>query len=137
MNRNHNTLLGPWIRRFLLEHLISERNLSSNTQCSYRDTLSILLPFMADKIGKPIDQLTVDHISTDLICQFLQYIEEARHCKIATRNQRLTAIHSLARFIGEHCPDHIGWCGEIRNIPFKKTTINSLPYLEKVEIDAL
>jgi len=37
-------LLGPWIRRFLLEHLVAERNLSHNTQISYRDTLSLLLP---------------------------------------------------------------------------------------------
>ena len=32
-------LLGPWIRRFLLEHLVAERNLARNTQRSYRDTL--------------------------------------------------------------------------------------------------
>ena len=25
-------LLGPWIRRFLLEHLVAERNLARNTQ---------------------------------------------------------------------------------------------------------
>jgi hypothetical protein len=30
-------LLGPWVRRFLLEYLVSERNLARNTQCSYRD----------------------------------------------------------------------------------------------------
>ena len=36
---NNRTLLGPWIRRFLLEHLVAERNLARNTQASYRDTL--------------------------------------------------------------------------------------------------
>lgn len=39
------SLLDPWIRRFLLEHLVAERNLSRNTQASYRDTLKLLLPF--------------------------------------------------------------------------------------------
>ena len=34
-----NTLIGPWVRRFLLEHLVTERNLARNTQLSYRDTL--------------------------------------------------------------------------------------------------
>jgi hypothetical protein len=29
----------PWIRRFLLEHLVAERNLSRNTRASYRDRL--------------------------------------------------------------------------------------------------
>ena len=43
------TLIGPWIRRFLLEHLVSDRNLTHNTQASYRDMLLLLLPF--DRIG--------------------------------------------------------------------------------------
>ncbi len=30
------SLLGPWVRRFLQEHLVGERNLSRNTQHSYR-----------------------------------------------------------------------------------------------------
>ena len=44
--------LGPWVRRFLLEHLVGERNLSRNTQRSYRDTLALLIPFIADKAHK-------------------------------------------------------------------------------------
>ena len=38
-------LLGPWVRRFLLEHLVAERNLSRNTQASYRDTLMLSASF--------------------------------------------------------------------------------------------
>ena len=38
-------LLSFWVRRFLLEHLVGERNLARNTQKSYRDTLQQLLPF--------------------------------------------------------------------------------------------
>ena len=40
-----DALVGPWVKRFLLEHLVSERNLSRNTQRSYRDTLALFLPF--------------------------------------------------------------------------------------------
>ena len=39
------SLIGPWVRRFLLEHLVGERDLSVNTQKSYRDMLMQLLPF--------------------------------------------------------------------------------------------
>ena len=45
-------LLGSWVRRFLLEHLIAERNLARNTQKSYRDTLALLLPFISAKKRK-------------------------------------------------------------------------------------
>src|SRR5579884_1813897 len=131
------SLLGPWVRRFLLEHLVGERNLARNTQRSYRDTLSLLLPFVAGKLNRSVDRLGIDDVSSDLVRLFLLHLEESRQCGIATRNQRLAAVHALARFIGEHSPEHIHWCSQLRAIPFKKTTTPVVPYLEKPEIDAL
>ena len=55
---NDMTLLGPWVRRFLLEHLVAERNLARNTQRSYRDALTLLIPFVADKLHQAVDRLT-------------------------------------------------------------------------------
>jgi site-specific recombinase XerD len=130
-------LLGPWVRRFLLEHLVGERNLARTTQQSYRDTLRLLLPFTARSAHRPIDRLGVEDLSADRIRAFLQELEEERGCGIATRNQRLAAIHSLARFIGQHSPEHIRWCGEVRAIPVKKAPRPLVTYLEKKEMDAL
>ncbi len=131
------TSIGYWVRRFLMEYLVEERNLSLNTQSSYRDALALMLPFIAEKVRKPIDKLLVEHISPEVIRLFLLYIEEHRSCSIATRNQRLAAIHALAGFIGERCPEHIIWCGQIRAIPFKKTAKAAMSYLDKQEMDAL
>jgi integrase/recombinase XerD len=130
-------LLGPWVRRFLLEHLVGERNLARTTQQSYRDTLRLLLPFTARSAHRPIDRLGVEDLSADRIRAFLQELEEKRGCGIATRNQRLAAIHSLARFIGLRSPEHIRWCGEVRAIPVKKAPRPLVTYLEKEEMDAL
>ena len=130
-------LLGPWVRRFLLEHLVGERNLARNTQRSYRDTLRLLLPFAAGRVRKKIDRLTVDDLSAECIRAFLLDVEEKRGCSAATRNQRLSAIHSLAHFIGLRSPECIQWCGEIRTILFKKTPQPLVTYLEKDEMDAL
>lgn len=131
------TLIGPWIRRFLMEYLVRERNLAHNTQASYRDTLILLLPFAATHLGKPIERLTLEHLSPDLIRLFLGHLEQHRGCSVATRNQRLAAIHALARFVGERSPEHLTWCTQIRSIPFKKTTSPAMPYLEKPEMDAI
>jgi len=131
------TLLGPWVRRFLLEHLVAERNLARNTQHSYRDALILLLPFAAKQLHQPVDRLNLMQISADLVRLFLTDLEQSRRCSIATRNQRLAAIHALARFVGEHSPEHIAWSGQIRSIPFKKTSKAIIPYLDKPEMDAL
>ena len=131
------TLLGPWVRRFLLEHLVAERNLARNTQRSYRDALILLIPFVADKLHRSVDRLTVVDVSADLVRLFLADLEQSRECGIATRNQRLAAIHALARFVGEHSPEHIAWCGQLRSIPFKKASKAVVPYLDKPQMDAL
>ncbi len=131
------SLLGPWIRRFLMEHMVSERNLARNTQRSYRDTLQLLLPAIASSARKPIDRLAVTDLSADRLRQFLSELEEKRGCTIATRNQRLAAIHALARFIGLHAPELVEWCGQIRTVPFKKGPRALVTYLEKPEMDAL
>src|ERR1700737_486744 len=125
------TLLGSWVRRFLLEHLVAERNLARNTQRSYRDALILLIPFVADKLHRSVDRLTVVEVSADLVRLFLADLEQSRECGIATRNQRLAAIHALARFVGEHSPEHIAWCAQLRAIPFKKTTSTVVPYLDE------
>lgn len=131
------SLLGQWIRRFLLEHLVTERNLAPNTQASYRATLTLLLPFASAQGGKPIDRMIVDDLTPTIVRQFLDHLERDRQCCGGTRNQRLATIHSLARFIGMRSPVHLSWCAEIRSIPFKKTTKTLIGYLEKAEIDAL
>ena len=130
-------LLGPWIRRFLLEYLIRERNFSRNTQMSYRDTLTLLLPFASKSAGVAIDKMVVTDISPAIVRQFLDHLEQDRHCTGVTRNQRLGTIHSLARFIGMRSPVHLSWCTEVRLVPFKKTDKTMITYLDKVEMDAL
>lgn len=128
---------APWIRRFLLEHIVAERNLARNTQKSYRDTMALLLPFVAKKRKKAVDRLNLDDFPTDVIRSFLTSLEKDRGSSIATRNQRLATIHAWARFIAEHLPEQVAWSAQIRAIPFKKGPRSVVAYLDKVEMDAL
>jgi len=117
--------------------MVSERNLARNTQRSYRDTLCLLLPFVARATRKRLDLLKIDDLSATRVRAFLQELEENRGCVAATRNQRLAAIRSLSRFIASRSPAQISWCGELRNIPLKKSAQPLVTYLEKNEMDAL
>lgn len=134
---NNTMLVGPWVRRFLLEHLVAERNLAVNTQKSYRDMLLQLLPYVAAKTKHSIDRLTISDLSPQIIRSFLAHIEQQRGCAISTRNHRLCAIHALARFIGEYNPECIDWYSQIRLIPHKKCSQPAITYLDKQEMDAL
>jgi site-specific recombinase XerD len=126
-----------WIRRFLLEYLISIRNLSKNTQISYRDTFRLLLPFAAKKKKRSIDKLLVEDISHEIIKAFLTDLETKRNCSTSTRNQRLSAVHAFAKFVGLNSPEHVEWCRVVQTIPIKRAKRTLITYLEKSEMDAL
>jgi site-specific recombinase XerD len=133
----NSSALGHWIRRFLLEYLVGERNLARNTQQSYRDAVRLLVAFTASKAQKKVDELLITDIDADLLRAFLRHIEEKRKCSISSRNQRLAAIHALAGFIAERCPEHLDWCAQLRTVKCKRTVPMPVCYLEKPEIDAL
>ena len=129
--------LGPWLRRFLVEHIVTERNLSRNTRKSYRDTFSLLLPFISRKLRKPVDRLAVYDLTSRLVLQFLAHIEEDRGCSVRTRNQRLAAIRAFARFVASRDPAHVEWCGHIRAIASKKSMQQPVGWLTRAEMEAM
>lgn len=134
---NNSSALGPWIRRFLMEYLVGERNLARNTQQSYRDAVRLLVVFVAANTHKKVDELLIADIDADLLRAFLRHIEEKRKCSISSRNQRLAAIHALAGFIAERCPEYLEWCAQLRTVKSKRSAPIPVCYLEKPEIDAL
>jgi site-specific recombinase XerD len=130
-------LIGPLVRRFLLEEVGVDRNLSVNTQRSYRDTLRLLFHFVTQRYGTEPAQVTVEQLTAGVVKTFLTYLEDERGNKVDTRNLRLTAIHSLFRFVSRQIPELIELATEIQNIPLRRTSQPTVAYLEKTEIDAL
>ncbi len=129
--------LGPWLRRFLVQYIVTERNLARNTRTSYRDTFSLLLPFVSGKLRKPVDRLAVRDLTSGLVLKFLTYLEDDRDCSVRTRNQRLAAIRAFARFVGSRDPAHVEWCGHIRAIASKKSMSPPVGWLTRAEMEAM
>ena len=133
----NSQVLAPWVERFLVEHIVAERNLARNTQKSYVYTFKLLVPFACRKLGKSDVRLKVQDITSKLVLQFLAHLEGERRCSIQTRNLRLVAIRSFARFVGSRDPMHLGWSVRIRNIPMKKAVQSPVLALIKTEANAL
>ncbi len=137
MAMSDSRLLGPFVRRFLLEEVVANRNLSLNTQKSYRDTIRVLFGFIREFHGKDPIRVTVEQITEDLLRSFLAHLEKERGNSIATRNQRLAALHSLFRFIGRQVPEIVEQATRIQGIQPRRAPIPTMAYLDKNEIDAL
>ena len=132
-----DALLGPWLQRFLEQHIVTERNLSRNTCKSYRDTFKLLIPFACTELGKQDYQLMVPDLSSELVRQFLGHLEDQRGCCAHTRNQRLTTVRAFAAFVASHDPALVSWRGQISGISSKKTTSKPVDWLTVDEMQAL
>ena len=130
-------LLGPFVRRFLLEELIRDHNLSLNTQRSYRDTLRLLFNFMDQRHHTAPAQVTVEQLTAQLIRAFLAYLEQERGNVVATRNQRLAALHAFFHFVSRLVPELVAQTTEIQAIPPRRALAPAMAYLEKHESEAL
>jgi integrase/recombinase XerD len=130
-------LVGPWVRRFLIEYVIGERNYSSNTQHSYRDMFRLFLPFAAKRSRCTTDQLPLARINPKLIREFTRNLEQVRRCSSSTINQRLTALRAWASFVGTNSPEHLEWSRQIKTVHLKKHVPGPVNYLDKEEMKAL
>jgi integrase/recombinase XerD len=112
--------------------------MSRHTIQSYRDGLVLFLQFAATDCGRAIEALEVADITADRVGRFLAFLETARQNSIATRNARLAALHTFARFLVAGNPDHMTALQHVLGIPFKRgARAAPIEYLEKTEIEVL
>ncbi len=91
--------LTTCIHQFFYQYLPRIKGSGVRTVKSYRDTYKLFLPYAATYHGVKIKSLTTDHLTCDLILDFLDYLQTERHNQASTRNQRLAAIKSLFKMI--------------------------------------
>jgi site-specific recombinase XerD len=120
MNRRRVTDLGAAVVQFFESYLPTQRGMSRHTIRGYRDAIVMLLQFVARRHGGGIETLDLVDLDAEVVEEFLRYLEVERHNGVATRNVRLAAIHTLARFLSGRHPDRLGTWQAIIAIPFKR-----------------
>jgi site-specific recombinase XerD len=133
MKESPRLSLASALRAFLTDYLPRQRALSAHTLHSYRDSLKLLLQFVAGKKGDP-GQLTMEHLTYERIMAFLQNLETQRRNQVSTRNVRLSAIRSFFRFVGTHYPEHLIMAQRILSAPLKRTSLREIQHLELSEL---
>lgn len=138
MKPRQPTQLGRCLMRFFEEYLPALRGMSLHTIHSYRDALVLLLRFTARETKRPIEALDIADLNFEHVGRFLKALESERRNGIATRNARLAAIHTFARFLVAEHPEHLDSLQRVLGIPFKRGAREApIEYLEKSEIEAL
>src|SRR5207249_8045421 len=81
--------------------------------------------------------LDIAQLNAPLIAAFLEHLEHQRGNTVATRNNRLAAIHSLFAYLALHHPEHASSIQRVLAIPPKRSEKNLVTYLTEPEVDAL
>ena len=126
--------LSTCIHQFFEKYLPNIKGVSQNTIKAYRDTFGLFLPFAANYRSIKIASLAVDHLTSELILDFLDYLESDRNNSAKTRNLRLAAIKSLAKMIRFTYPEKRDIAERILNLPQKRTQKQLIGFLYPEEI---
>jgi site-specific recombinase XerD len=122
---------------FLAKYLPGEQNVSPNTVASYRDTFKLFLTFWEKKKKLKIECIRMETITKDSVVEFLDWLEAERKCSIATRNQRLSALHAFFRYVQRETPENLFEIKKILAVPMKKRPKPVIPFLTADEMKIL
>ena len=129
--------LTSCVVKFFGQYLPHVKGCSPNTIKSYRDTMSLFLPFAAGYHGIKINSLTLVHMTTDLILDFLSQLEAGRSNTAKTRNQRLAVLKSFAKMIRFISPEQRKLTDAILAIPQKRSQQKLIGFLYPQEINKI
>jgi site-specific recombinase XerD len=125
------------IERYFVERLMRQRNVSTNTIASYRDTFRLLFTYAQMRLRKPPSALALDDLDAPFIGAFLADLETRRGASVKTRNLRLTAIRSFFRFVSFEEPAHGALIQRVLAIPSKRHNRRQVDFLTRPEIERL
>lgn len=137
MKAQQPNALARALRHFFTDHLPRLRGMSPHTIQSYRDSLVLLLRFLASNRGRAAATLDFEDIDVGAVVAFLNHLEQHRHNSTATRNVRLAAIHAFFRYVAAQHPDRLEQVQHLLGIPFKRSRARPIEYLEYEEIQAV
>ena len=83
---------------YLKIYMPKQRKLSENTVKSYKGALDQFLNFLTDVKRIPEIKITLEDLNRENVTAYLDWLQEVRNCSSTTRNQRLMALRSFAKY---------------------------------------
>lgn len=138
MSDTHQTTVLPrLIESFFQEHLRRVRGASPHTVRAYRDTLKLLLIYVADTKRCAVNDILITDLDAALVKKFLSHLEVERANKAQSRNCRLAAIRGFFKHLVRNDPEHAEQYQKVLSIPSKKTKHITAAYLEPEDVRLL
>jgi integrase/recombinase XerD len=125
------------LQAYFTHRLIGQRNASSHTVASHRDTFRLLLGFAQRILHKAPTELALEDLDAPFIGRFLDHLEKDRANTARSRNVRLAAVHSFFRYVALQEPSLSALAQRVLAIPGKRYKTKAIDFLNRAEIDAV
>lgn len=125
------------LQDFFLRWLIAQRGASRHTVASYRDTFELFLRFAEKRMRRSAATFALSDLDAPVVLDFLDHLESERQTSVRTRNVRLTAIRSFARYVASRDPASLPVVQRLLAIPAKRCDRPVLGYLSREEVQAV
>ncbi|MGA7949298.1 MAG: tyrosine-type recombinase/integrase [Thiobacillaceae bacterium] len=135
--QNGVSTFSALLESFFLDRLLRQRQVSSHTIASYRDTFRLLLQFAQQRLRKSPSALSLPDLDAAFVGVFLDHLEQDRDNSVRSRNARLAAIHSFFRYVALHAPEYSAVAQCVLAMPSKRYVRRPIAYLTPDEADAL
>jgi site-specific recombinase XerD len=129
--------VGTVVHDFFVDYLRQQKGLRQSSVRSYRDTLRLFLPFVANGTRRPISRLQLEELSLEQVLGFLRHMEQDRHNSISTRNQRLAALRTFFEYLGRRSPEALHLCEQVAAIPTKRTPLPDTRFIACEQVQEL
>lgn len=126
--------LPQLLESFFCDYLQRTRGASPRTLWAYRDSVRLLLIYLAERGACCVADLQPEALQVEAVRDFLTYLEVERGNQVATRNSRLAAIHCLCRHLIRQDPIHAAQYQRILSLPGKRAVRAPATYLEPDEV---
>lgn len=122
---------------YLGSYLSGQRNFSTDTVRSYRDTFKLLLKYFREDLGIPTGKVEIQTLTKVRIQGFLTWLKEKRRNGDSTVRIRLAALHAFFAYVQDNEPRHILLCQQILSLKLGKVPKAMVGFLTIKELQLI
>jgi len=129
--------LPKLVQRFFMDHLKEQRAVSAQTVAAYRDTLRLLLTYVASALNRTPSALKLCDLDAPMLLRFLDHLEKNRANSVRSRNARLAAIRTFLKYASHQDLTSLATIERGLAIPLKRFDRQMVGFLSRPEIGAI
>ena len=122
------------LQQFFGNYLPKVKGASEQSVACYKASFELFLTFTAQSQSCRIKALKLEHLTTEIILEFLDYLETERDNSARTRNLRLASLKSLAKMIRLMYPEYKKIGDNLLHIPQKRTQKKLIGFFSQDEM---